>query len=72
MLAVDHEEVKPDLLVLGKALSGGVYPVSAVLSSHEVMLTIRPGEHGSTYGGEPLGDTSWTRVERRTCRGNVA
>jgi len=55
MLAVDHEEVKPDLLVLGKALSGGVYPVSAVLSSHEVMLTIRPGEHGSTYGGNPLG-----------------
>ena len=45
MLAVDHEEVKPDLLVLGKALSGGVYPVSAVLSSHEVMLTLRPIIH---------------------------
>ena len=55
MLAVDHEEVKPDLLVLGKALSGGVYPVSAVLASDEVMLTISPGEHGSTYGGNPLG-----------------
>ena len=55
MLAVDHEGVQPDLVVLGKALSGGVYPVSAVLSSDEVMLTIRPGEHGSTYGGNPLG-----------------
>uniref|UniRef100_A0A7S3F1I2 Ornithine aminotransferase n=1 Tax=Haptolina ericina TaxID=156174 RepID=A0A7S3F1I2_9EUKA len=55
MLAVDHEQVKPDVLVLGKALSGGVYPVSAVLASDEVMLTINPGEHGSTYGGNPLG-----------------
>jgi len=55
MLAVDHEEVRPDVLVLGKALSGGVYPVSAVLASDQVMLTIRPGEHGSTYGGNPLG-----------------
>jgi ornithine--oxo-acid transaminase len=55
MLAVDHEGVKPDILVLGKALSGGVYPVSAVLASHDVMLTIQPGEHGSTYGGNPLG-----------------
>ena len=55
MLAVDHEGVKPDVLVLGKALSGGVYPVSAVLASDEVMLTIAPGEHGSTYGGNPLG-----------------
>ena len=56
MLAIDHEpSVKPDLLILGKALSGGVYPVSAVLGSDEVMLTIRPGEHGSTYGGNPLG-----------------
>lgn len=53
-LAVDHENVKPDILILGKALSGGVLPVSAVLSSHEVMLTIKPGEHGSTYGGNPL------------------
>jgi ornithine--oxo-acid transaminase len=55
MLAVDHEDVKPDVLVLGKALSGGVYPVSAVLTSDEVMLNIKPGEHGSTYGGNPLG-----------------
>lgn len=55
MLAVDYEGVKPDLLILGKALSGGMYPVSAVLSSDEVMLTIKPGQHGSTYGGNPLG-----------------
>lgn len=54
MLACDHDGVRPDLLVLGKALSGGVLPVSAVLSSSDVMLTIRPGEHGSTYGGNPL------------------
>ncbi|WP_421828255.1 ornithine--oxo-acid transaminase [Larkinella sp.] len=53
-LACDHENVKPDLLVLGKALSGGTMPVSAVLGSDEVMLTIKPGEHGSTYGGNPL------------------
>jgi ornithine--oxo-acid transaminase len=54
LLACDHENVKPDILILGKALSGGVMPVSAVLSSHEVMLGIKPGEHGSTYGGNPL------------------
>lgn len=54
MLAVDHENVKPDLLLLGKALSGGLYPVSAVLANDEVMLTIKPGEHGSTYGGNPI------------------
>ncbi|XP_051523871.1 ornithine aminotransferase, mitochondrial-like isoform X2 [Myxocyprinus asiaticus] len=53
-LAVDHEAVRPDIVVLGKALSGGVYPVSAVLCDDEVMLTIKPGEHGSTYGGNPL------------------
>ncbi|CAB1416693.1 unnamed protein product [Pleuronectes platessa] len=53
-LAVDHEEVRPDLVILGKALSGGVYPVSAVLCDDEVMLTIKPGEHGSTYGGNPV------------------
>jgi ornithine--oxo-acid transaminase len=53
-LACDYEDVKPDLLVLGKALSGGTMPVSAVLGSDEVMLTIKPGEHGSTYGGNPL------------------
>lgn len=54
MLASDHEAVKPDILILGKALSGGVLPVSAVLARDEIMLTIRPGEHGSTYGGNPL------------------
>nr|XP_002131991.1 ornithine aminotransferase, mitochondrial [Ciona intestinalis] len=55
LLACDHENVRPDILVLGKALSGGMYPVSAVLARDEVMLTIRPGQHGSTYGGNPLG-----------------
>jgi ornithine--oxo-acid transaminase len=53
-LACDYEGVKPDILILGKALSGGVLPVSAVLSSHEIMLTIKPGQHGSTFGGNPL------------------
>jgi ornithine--oxo-acid transaminase len=54
MLACDHEEVRPDLLILGKALSGGMYPVSCVMADNHVMLTIKPGEHGSTYGGNPL------------------
>ncbi|MEO7174924.1 MAG: ornithine--oxo-acid transaminase [Saprospiraceae bacterium] len=54
LLACDHESVKPDILILGKALSGGVLPVSAVLTSHEIMLTIHPGQHGSTFGGNPL------------------
>ena len=54
MLACDHEEVKPDILILGKALSGGTLPISAVLCSDEIMLQIKPGEHGSTYGGNPL------------------
>lgn len=54
LLAVDHEQVRPDILVLGKALSGGVYPVSCVLASSEIILTIKPGEHGSTFGGNPL------------------
>ena len=54
MLAVDHEDVKPDILILGKAISGGVFPVSAVLANDEIMLCIRPGEHGSTFGGNPL------------------
>jgi len=54
MLACDHENVKPDILILGKALSGGTLPVSAVLCNDEIMLTIKPGEHGSTYGGNPL------------------
>ena len=54
LLACDHENVKPDILILGKALSGGVYPVSAVLCNDDVMLCIQPGEHGSTFGGNPL------------------
>lgn len=54
MLACDHEQVRPDILILGKALSGGVLPVSAVLADDAVMLNIHPGEHGSTYGGNPL------------------
>ena len=54
MLACDHEDVRPDILIIGKALSGGTLPVSAVLADDEIMLTIKPGEHGSTYGGNPL------------------
>lgn len=54
MLACDHENVKPDILILGKALSGGTLPISAVLANNEIMMTIKPGEHGSTYGGNPL------------------
>jgi ornithine--oxo-acid transaminase len=54
MLCCDHENVRPDILILGKALSGGILPVSAVLADDEIMLTIKPGEHGSTYGGNPL------------------
>jgi len=54
LLAVDYENVRPDMLILGKAISGGVYPVSCVLADDEVMLTIKPGEHGSTYGGNPI------------------
>mgnify|MGYP006280103973 FL=1 len=54
LLACDHEEVKPDILILGKAISGGMYPVSAVLADNNIMLTIQPGEHGSTFGGNPI------------------
>jgi ornithine--oxo-acid transaminase len=54
MLACDHDHVQPDILILGKALSGGTLPVSAVLANDNIMLTIQPGEHGSTYGGNPL------------------
>lgn len=53
-LACDHENVRPDILILGKALSGGLLPISAVLADDEIMLTIQPGQHGSTYGGNPL------------------
>ncbi|MGQ1784247.1 MULTISPECIES: ornithine--oxo-acid transaminase [unclassified Saccharicrinis] len=55
MLACDYEDVRPDVLILGKAVSGGVFPVSAVLADDDIMLCIKPGEHGSTYGGNPLG-----------------
>lgn len=54
MLACDYENIHPDILILGKALSGGTLPISAVLANDEIMLTIKPGEHGSTYGGNPL------------------
>jgi ornithine--oxo-acid transaminase len=54
LLACDHENVRPDVLILGKALSGGAYPVSAVLADDDIMLTIKPGEHGSTFGGNPV------------------
>ncbi len=54
MLCIDHAEIKPDVVILGKALSGGVLPVSAVLANDDVMLSIKPGEHGSTFGGNPL------------------
>ncbi len=54
LLAVDHENVKPDILILGKALSGGAYPVSAVLADNEIMNVIKPGQHGSTFGGNPV------------------
>ena len=54
MLCCDHEEVRPDIVILGKALSGGVLPVSAVLADDDIMLCIQPGEHGSTFGGNPL------------------
>jgi len=54
LLACDHEEVRPDILILGKALSGGVYPISAVLADDDIMLCIKPGEHGSTFGGNPV------------------
>jgi len=57
MLACDHEDVRPDILILGKALSGGVLPVSAVLCDNYIMMNIKPGEHGSTYGGNPLACT---------------
>ncbi|KAF7977203.1 hypothetical protein HWV62_4459 [Athelia sp. TMB] len=55
MLCYEHDNIRPDIVLLGKALSGGVYPVSAVLADRDVMLCIKPGEHGSTYGGNPLG-----------------
>ena len=64
MLATDYEDARPDVLILGKALSGGVLPVSAVLADDEIMMCIKPGEHGSTYGGNPLAcDVAKTALE---------
>jgi ornithine--oxo-acid transaminase len=54
LLAVNHENVKPDVLIMGKALSGGVYPISAVMANDEIMNVIKPGQHGSTFGGNPM------------------
>jgi ornithine--oxo-acid transaminase len=54
MLASDYEDARPDILILGKALSGGVLPISAVLADDDIMLCIKAGEHGSTFGGNPL------------------
>ena len=54
MLACEHEGIKPDILILGKAISGGIYPVSAVLSNNDIMMVIKPGQHGSTFGGNPV------------------
>ena len=61
-LACDWEGVKPDILILGKALSGGILPVSAILARDEIMMTIKPGQHGSTYGGNPLACRVATRA----------
>ena len=55
LFCCQHDDIKPDILILGKALSGGVFPVSAALADDEIMMTIKPGEHGSTFGGNPLG-----------------
>ncbi|MBT3383851.1 MAG: ornithine--oxo-acid transaminase [Prolixibacteraceae bacterium] len=64
MLACDHENVRPDILILGKAVSGGIYPVSCVLADDEIMMTIKPGEHGSTYGGNPIaGKVAMTAID---------
>lgn len=64
LLACEHENVRPDILILGKALSGGVMPISAVLADDDIMLTIKPGEHGSTFGGNPLaGKVAMTALE---------
>lgn len=76
MLACDYENVHPDILILGKALSGGMMPVSAVLANDEIMLTIKPGEHGSTYGGNPLacavGMASLRVIEQENLAENAA
>jgi ornithine--oxo-acid transaminase len=74
-LACDHEGVRPDILILGKALSGGTLPVSAVLADDEIMLVIQPGQHGSTYGGNPLAcavaEASITAIENENMADNA-
>jgi len=74
-LACDHEDVRPDILILGKALSGGTLPVSAVLANDEIMLVIQPGQHGSTYGGNPLAcavaEASITALEEENMAANA-
>lgn len=72
MLACDHENVRPDILILGKALSGGMYPVAAVLCDDDIMMTIKPGEHGSTYGGNPLGCKVALAALNVLIKGNLA
>ncbi len=72
MLAVDHQAVRPDIICLGKALSGGTMPVSAVLADDDVMLTIKPGEHGSTYGGNPLASAVATESLKVLIEENLA
>lgn len=72
MLACDHENVRPDILILGKALSGGMYPVAAVLCDDDIMMTIKPGEHGSTYGGNPLGCKVALAALEVLIKGNLA
>lgn len=72
MLCYEWDGIKPDMVILGKALSGGMYPVSCVLASKEVMLCIKPGEHGSTYGGNPLGCAVATAALDVLVRDNLA
>lgn len=72
MLCYEHDGIKPDMVILGKALSGGMYPVSCVLSSREVMGCLKPGEHGSTYGGNPLGCAVATTALDVLVRENLA
>uniref|UniRef100_A0A7S2ZN33 Ornithine aminotransferase n=1 Tax=Rhodosorus marinus TaxID=101924 RepID=A0A7S2ZN33_9RHOD len=72
LLCQEYDGVKPDMTILGKSLSGGMFPVSAVLASHEIMLQLKPGEHGSTYGGNPLACAVATEALKVSTNGNVA
>jgi ornithine--oxo-acid transaminase len=72
MLAIDHENIQADMLILGKALSGGAYPVSAVLANDEIMNVIKPGQHGSTYGGNPLASAVATEAMKVVIDENLA